>query len=124
MENENRKSNLSLADICRIQQEICNSIKNCFDKHCPFMKNGTLCIVSDLDNIRTYADEIETICTEWEMQKPTIADKIDEILKPYGMKLMDGNHYIWFDDENMEFHTKDELINKLYTTKWKGKLNE
>jgi hypothetical protein len=128
MKNENQKSKLSLADICKIQQEICSSISDCVSQ-CPFMKDGELCIVSNMDNIRNHVNEIEAICVEWEMNNPTIAEKINEILKPYGMKLMDGNHYIWFDDEDMEFrtsefHTKDELINKLYTTKWKGEPNE
>lgn len=122
MENENQKSKLSLADIFRIQQEICSSTEDCFSQ-CPFMKNGEICIVSDIDSIRTHADEIEAICTEWK-NAPSLAEKINEILKPYGMRLMNSSNYIWFDDENMEFHTKDELINKLKTTKWKGEPNE
>jgi hypothetical protein len=125
MENENQK--LSFVEILRTINEICNSTQDCVSS-CPFMKND-ICIVERLSLVKSNADEIEAICTEWEMNKPTLADKINEILKPYGMKLMDGNHYIWFNDGNMEFHTsefhtKDELINKLYTTKWKGKPNE
>jgi hypothetical protein len=122
MENENQKPNLSLADICRIQQEICNSKKDCFSQ-CPFRKNGEGCIISNIDSIRPYADEIEAICIEWEMNKPTLADKINEILKPHGMKLGAGN-YICFEDENEVAHAKAELIDKLYTTKWKGDANE
>lgn len=120
MENENQKSKLSLADIFRIQQEICSSTEDCFSR-CPFMKNGELCIVSDVDSIRTYADEIETICTEWK-NAPSLADKINEILKPYGMRLSNGSTNIWIDDNNL--HSLKEVIDKLKTTKWKGESNE
>ena len=119
MENENQKPKLSLADIFRIQQEICNSTEDCFSQ-CPFMKNGELCIVSDVDSIRTHADEIEAICTEWK-DAPSLADKINEILKPYGMRLF-SNTWIWIDDDKS--HTAEEVMNKLTTTIWKGEPNE
>jgi hypothetical protein len=73
------------------------------------------------ENIAQYVDEIEAICAEWESKKPTLADKINEILKPYDMKLMDGD--IWFDDDYKGLHTEKSLINRLYTTRWKGESN-
>ena len=115
MEIENQKPKLSFRDVFKIKDEICDSNTSC-DK-CPFCVNGS-CIMMG-ENIVQHIDEIEAICTEWENKRPTLAEKINEILKPYGMKLVDGNHYIWFDDDNMELHTKDALINKLYTTKWR-----
>ena len=123
MENENQKPKLSLDDIFNIRDEVCDSREDDCTV-CPF---GKFC--SSLTDVFDYKDKIEIICAEWEKKRPTLAEKINEILKPYGMKLMNGNHYIWFDNDNMkfhtsEFHTKDELINKLYKTKWEGKLNE
>ena len=116
MENENQKSKLSLDDIFNIKGEICDSIKDeCAG--CPF-NEGNLC--SSLSNILDSKNRIETICAEWKM---TIAEKINEILKPHGMRLGAGN-YICFEDENEVAYSKTELIDKLYTTKWKGKLNE
>ncbi len=120
MKNENQK--LSLVETLRIMNEICDSTQDCVSS-CPFMKND-VCIVESLSLIKSNVDEIETICTEWEKKRPTLANKINEILKPYGMKLMDNYHCIWFDDEDMDVHTRAELINKLYTTKWKGEPNE
>lgn len=113
MENENQK--LSFGDVLKITKEICSSNAVC--EACPFLK-GELCIVRDC-SLSEYPDEIEAICTEWEDKKPTLAQKINEILKPYGMKLLCDNHYIWFDDNDMEKHTKSALIDKLYTTKYK-----
>jgi hypothetical protein len=116
MENENQKSKLSLDDIFNIKGEICDSINDeCVG--CPF-NEGNLC--SSLTDILDSKNRIETICAEWKM---TIAEKINEILKPHGMKLGAGN-YICFEDENEVAHAKAELIDKLYTTKWKGKSNE
>ena len=120
MENENQKPKLSFRDVFKIKDEICNSNVSC--DTCPFCEKDS-CIVNG-DNIAQYVDEIEAICTEWEMNRPTLANKINEILKPYGMKLMHDYHYIWFNDGDMEAHTQAELINKLYTTKWKGDANE
>jgi hypothetical protein len=123
MENENQKPKLSLDDIFNIKDEICDSIDSIKDDctNCPFNKNN-LC--SLLDDVLDYRDRIKTICTEWEEKRPTLADKINEILKPYGMKLMHDYHYIWFNDGDMNAHAKAELINKLYTIKWKGDVNE
>jgi hypothetical protein len=116
MENENQKSKLSLDDIFNIKGEICDSIKDeCVG--CPF-NEGNLC--SALSDILDSKNKIETICAEWKM---TIAEKINEILKPHGMKLGAGN-YICFEDENEVAYSKTELIDKLYTTKWKGDANE
>ena len=123
MENENQKPKLSLREIFKIQNEICNSIHDCEGSGCPFDKGDRGCMVCNLDNMIEYADEVERICTEWVMNKPTLADKINEILKPYGMKLGAGN-YICFEDENEVAHAKAELIDKLYTTIWKGEPNE
>lgn len=120
MENENQK--LSFVETLRTINKICDSTQDCVSS-CPFMKND-ICIVESFSLVKSNADEIEAICTEWEKKRPTIADKINEILKPYGMKLMDNYHCIWFDDEDMDAHTRAELINKLYTTKWKGEPNE
>lgn len=119
MENENQK--LSFKDVFKIKDEICNSNTDC--DTCPFCKKATYTCIVRGENIAQYIDEIEAICTEWENKKPTLAEKINEILKPYGMKLMDENHYIWFDDGDMELHTKSSLINRLYTTRWKGESN-
>lgn len=120
MENENQKPKLSFKDVFKIRDEICSSQTMC--DGCPFQK-GNYCIVRDGD-MAYYADEIETICTEWEKNKPTLAEKVNEILKPYGMKLENNNHYIWFDDDYKGLQTKSGLMDKLYTTKWKGELNE
>lgn len=83
---------------------------------CPFNASN-LC--TSLTDVLDSKDKIESICTEWENKKPTLAEKIDEILKPYGMKLLCDNNYIWFDDNDMEKHSKSALIDKLYTTKCK-----
>ena len=115
MENENQK--LSFVETLRTINEICNSTQDCVSS-CPFMKND-ICIVESFSLVKSNADKIEAICTEWEKKKPTIADKINEILKPYGMKLLCDNHYIWFDDNDIEKHSKSALIDKLYTTKYK-----
>ena len=112
MENENQK--LSFRDVLKIKDEICSSNVVC--EACPFLK-GELCIERDC-NISEYPDEIEAICTEWETKRPTLAEKVNEILKPYGLKLLCNNHYIWFDDNDKENHSKSALIDKLYTTKW------
>jgi hypothetical protein len=119
MENENQK--LSFKDVFKIKDEICVSNIDC--DTCPFYKKGTYTCIVRGENITQYVDEIEAICTEWESKKPTLAEKINEILKPYGMRLGAGN-YICFEDENEVAHAKAELIDKLYTTKWKGELNE
>jgi hypothetical protein len=119
MENENQK--LSFVETLRTIDEICDSAQDCVTS-CPFMKND-ICIVESFSLVKSNADEIEAICTEWEKKRPTIADKINEILKPYGMRLGAGN-YICFEDENEVAHAKAELIDKLYTTKWKGDANE
>jgi hypothetical protein len=118
MENENQKPKLSLDDIFNIKDEICNSVKNdC--TNCPFNKNN-LC--SLLDDVLDYRDRIKTICTEWK-NIPSLADKINEILKPYGMKLFNNSSTnIWIDDNNL--HSVEEVRNKLETTKWKGEPNE
>ena len=113
MENENPKP--SFKDVFKIKDEICRSIASC--DTCPFCKEDS-CIMRG-ENIAQYVDEIEAICIEWENKKPTLAEKVNEILKPYGMKLMCDNHYIWFDDNDMEKHSKSALIDKLYTTKYK-----
>lgn len=115
MENENQKPKLSFRDVLKIRNEICSSHTIC--DRCPFFE-GHLCIAREGD-MAYYADKIETICTEWEMNKPTLAEKVNEILKPYGMKLMNNNHYIWFDDDYRELQTKSGLMDKLYTTKYK-----
>ena len=119
MENENQK--LSFVETLRTIDEICDSAQDCVT-NCPFMKNN-VCIVETFSLIKSNADEIEAICTEWEMNKPTLADKINEILKPYGMRLGAGN-YICFMDEDTVAYSKNELVNKLYTTRWKGYANE
>jgi hypothetical protein len=116
MKNENQKPKLTLDDIFNIKGEICDSIKDgCAG--CPFYEDN-LC--SSLTDILDSKNRIETICAEWKM---TIAEKINEILKPHGMKLGAGN-YICFEDENEVAHAKAELIDKLYATKWKGDANE
>ena len=114
MENENQKPKLSFRDVIKIRNEICSSHTIC--DSCPFLE-GHYCIAKEGD-MAYYADKIEAICTEWEVKKPTLAEKVNEILKPYGMKLLCDNNYIWFDDNDMEKHSKSALIDRLYTTKW------
>ena len=119
MKDKNQK--LSFVETLRTIDEICDSAQDCVT-NCPFMKNN-VCIVETFSLIKSNADEIEAICTEWEMNKPTLADKINEILKPYGMKLFNNSSTnIWIDDNNL--HSVEEVRNKLETTKWKGKPNE
>lgn len=117
MENENQK--LSFKDVFKIKDEICDSNTDC--DTCPFCKKGTYTCIVRGENITRYVEEIEAICTEWENKKPTLAEKITEIIKPYGMKLVDGD--IWFDDDYTGLHTKERLVNRLYTTRWKGESN-
>ncbi len=117
MKNENQK--LSFTEILKVMFKICSSTEDC-STQCPLMKQG-LCIIKDIYSMKIHADEIEIICTEWE-NIPSLADKINEILKPYGMKLFNDSSQIWIDDNNL--HKPEEVINKLKTTKWKGKSNE
>jgi hypothetical protein len=117
MENENQKPKLSLDDIFNIRDEVCDSREDDCTA-CPFDK-----FCSSLTDVFDYKDKIEIICAEWEKKRPTLAEKINEILKPYDMRLGAGN-YICFMDEDTVAYTKDELVNKLYTTRWKGHANE
>jgi hypothetical protein len=117
MENENQNPKPSFKDVFKIKDEICRASIDC--DTCPFCKKDS-CIMRG-ENIAQYVDEIEAICTEWESKKPTLADKINEIIKPYGMKLIGGD--IWFDDDYTGLQTKERLVNKLYTTRWKGESN-
>lgn len=110
-QNENQKLKLSLKEIFRNQTEICESISECIASDCPFYTNIDGCMVSDLDNILKHSDEIERICTEWEINKPTLAKKINDILKPYGMKL--ERNMIYITDENP--HTTKDIIDRLNT---------
>lgn len=119
-QNENQKPKLSLKEIFRNQNEICRSIHDCIKDGCPLHTDGDGCMVSDLDNIIKHSDEIERICIEWETEKPTLAKKINDILKPYGLIL--ERHHIWFND-NLT-HTSDDVEEKLYSICYKEAAND
>ena len=120
MENENQKPKLSLREIFKIQNEICNSAHDCGGSGCPFDKSDGGCMVCDLDNMTEYADEIERICTEWEMNKPTLLDKVNEIINPYGLKLY-GNtiRKIATDAHGAVLLTTDYGVDEILSTRYK-----
>ena len=118
-ENQKPKPNLSLSDIFRIQNEICNSVKDC-DVGCPFRTKDNACMICSVDNLIEHADEVERICMEWEMTQPTLLDKVNEIINPYGLKLYGSTiRKITTDAHGAVLLTTDYGVDEILNTKYK-----